>query len=329
MKVKLVFISILAIIFVMFFGLPSLRIYRTNNTLISEKKVKFMERDVPAITIAAAEKNSGENAPHGWREDLKENGLRDMTGQFCNKSLDFNETIKCMDEKTFSLSEVVEDVTSLETSLMGEEFWRSDFFNFYFGKVFTLHSLYHLGTDWENSLLLHLNPSMSYYVWIHDKDFFLTSINQDVIPHYFLRMDHKDIVFLVIRPVNYHMMDKDDQRCNPSESYSFTRCVKNSVSKQIGCRLPWDQWSSGDIDICSTKNQIRQFEEKFYNINEIWEQSEIVNYTGCLIPCHYTSMRLQANHSNSRVTGLGLGSYYQAHRSTPGLSRVFTPLHPL
>ena len=65
MKVKFVFISILAIIFVMFFGLPSLRNYRTNNTLISEKKVKFMERDVPAITIAAAEKNDGENAPHG------------------------------------------------------------------------------------------------------------------------------------------------------------------------------------------------------------------------------------------------------------------------
>ena len=197
-----------------------------------------------------------------------------------------------MDEKTFRLSEVVEDVTSLETSLTGEEFWRSDFFNFYFGKVFTLHSLYHLGTDWENSLLLHLNPSMSYYVWIHDKDFFLTSINQDVIPHYFLRMDQKELVFLVIRPVNYHMMDKDDQPCNPSESYSSTRCVKNSVSKQIGCRLPWDQWCSGDIEICSTKNQIRQFEDEFYNINENWEQSKIVDYTGCLIPCHYTKYEL-------------------------------------
>ena len=279
-----------------------------NHTLVTEKKEMFKVGDVPAITIAAAVENNGENAPGGWRGASTGSGVSDKIGQFCNESSGFNDTVECIDEKTFFLQEVVENATSNGATLTGPEFWRSDFFLFHYGKVFTLHSPYHLGTDWENSLFLNLKQHMSYYVWIHDKGFFLTSTNQDVIPHYLLKMDHQECVFLTLRPVNYHMMDKDDRQCHPSESYSFTKCVKNSVSKLIGCRLPWDQWTSTDIEICSTKDQIRRFEEEFYNINEIWEQSKIVSHTGCLIPCHYTAYELASqpfrSQSNiSRIRG--------------------------
>ena len=170
-----------------------------NHTLVTEKKEMFKVGDVPAITIAAAVETNGENAPGGWRGASTGSGVSDKIGQFCNESSGFNDTVECIDEKTFFLPEVVENATSNGATLTGPEFWRSDFFLFHYGKVFTLHSPYHLGTDWENSLFLNLKQHMSYYVWIHDKGFFLTSTNQDVIPHYLLMMGMGTIIMRDMR----------------------------------------------------------------------------------------------------------------------------------
>ena len=83
-------------------------------------------------------------------------------------------------------------------------------------------------------------------------------------------------------------MDKPGQPCETSESYSFTACIKNSVSKRIGCTLKWDTWSSGDFPLCTTVDQLKRFEHEHLLINHELGQAEIVKHTGCQIPCHYT-----------------------------------------
>jgi hypothetical protein len=79
--------------------------------------------------------------------------------------------------------------------------------------------------------------------------------------------------------------------CESSESYSSTACIKNSISGRIGCRLEWDSWSSGDILLCTTVEQLERFEKEYENINRLW-QPNIVKKTGCLIPCSYTKYKL-------------------------------------
>ena len=48
---KLIFISILAVIFLVYFGYPSLVKYCAQETLITEAKVKFKSNQPPAIAI--------------------------------------------------------------------------------------------------------------------------------------------------------------------------------------------------------------------------------------------------------------------------------------
>ena len=87
------------------------------------------------------------------------------------------------------------------------------------------------------------------------------------------------------------MMDKPGQRCESSESYSFTACIKNSISRMIGCRLEWDSWSSRDIPLCSTLEHLDRFEKEYEKVNRLWKPN-IVKNTGCLIPCSYTEYKL-------------------------------------
>ena len=75
------------------------------------------------------------------------------------------------------------------------------------------------------------------------------------------------------------------------QSYSFTACVKNSISRMIGCRLEWDSWSSRYIPVCATVEQLLKFETEYEEI-DTWELNSIVQYTECLPPCIYTEYKL-------------------------------------
>ena len=76
------------------------------------------------------------------------------------------------------------------------------------------------------------------------------------------------------------------------------------VRIQAGCRLPWDQWSSQDRAVCTTKQQFRSeilnvhvsncfraFEKHFYEL-WLWELSKVVEITGCKKPCSYKEYKL-------------------------------------
>jgi hypothetical protein len=97
---------------------------------------------------------------------------------------------------------------------------------------------------------------------------------------------------LIYLETTYHsMMDKPGQPCESSEFYSFTGCIKNSISIRIGCRMEWDRWSSSDIPVCTTVEQLERFDAEYKNLWMLW-QTRIVENTGCLVPCSYTNYKL-------------------------------------
>ena len=279
---KLVFITTLGTIFLIYFGHPSYLKYKKNQTLISETKVDFNRNKPPAITVLAWRKQK----EVGWKEksNLTEN---------CDVSQDFKDIIECIDNKTFNLSEILEQATSgdeSKTDITNASFWTEDLSNFQAGRCYSLNQSYDIGTD-SKIFSLSLRKSQNYTIFIHDTNYFMFTHNPDTVPRIQLIMDRSMTQLVYIKAIYHQMMDKPEHPCESSESYSFTACIKNSISRKIGCRLEWDSWSSRDIPVCARVDQLLQFEEKYEEI-DTWQQGSIVQYTECLPPCSYTEYKL-------------------------------------
>ena len=97
------------LIFVKYFGYPSLLNYQAQEKLISESHVPFRIKTLPAITIAASLKPG--NGVRCGRKNISCQILHDSKyiQSFCNHSDNLNSTLKCITSNMFELSEVVED----------------------------------------------------------------------------------------------------------------------------------------------------------------------------------------------------------------------------
>ena len=284
---KLVFISTLATVFFTFFGLPSYEKYQKNQTFISEKKVKFDLTKPPALTFFTSRSSFFK----GWKENLDEkwNNLENV----CNTSEDFMHVVKCINEKTFKLTDIVENATSgdkTKKDIKDSKFWTEGLNVFQAGKSFSLNNSYRISAD-SPYLEIHLKKNQTHFVFIHDPDYFLHTANPDAMPHILLGMDDRKSSFVYMRAIYQRIMDKPGQRCESSESYIFTACITNSISRMIGCRLEWDDWSSQDIPRCSRVAELLRFEQEYLKLYGLSKET-IVDYTGCLPPCRYTEYRL-------------------------------------
>ena len=78
--------------------------------------------------------------------------------------------------------------------------------------------------------------------------------------------------------------------CNEDPVYSFTTCIKEQLSKRIGCRLPWDRWSDQNRKICESENEFKQFEQNYTSL-ALAELDSIVDAVGCIKPCVYNEFK--------------------------------------
>ena len=62
----------------------------------------------------------------------------------------------------------------------------------------------------------------------------------------------------------------------------------------IFSRLPWDTWSSNSLPICNTKEDIVQIESEFLHMADVVE-AQLIQMTGCLLPCSYSEYKLIGN----------------------------------
>ena len=103
---KLIFVTIILVIFVVFFGHPSYLKYRANKTIIIESKIRYKSENPPAITIAALQPSSYWST--GWKGNSSFSYLFGETIQsVCDNLQDYNKTFNCIEEKSFKFSEVI------------------------------------------------------------------------------------------------------------------------------------------------------------------------------------------------------------------------------
>ena len=173
------------------------------------------------------------------------------------------------------------------------QYWSSDFTLPYRGRCYTLNYTKTLGTHKHMDALrfeipLLTSRNTAYDIWIHDSNFFVFSLNTLVIPH--IARSLRAGLALQVAVTEHKKIDQPwkDNPCNSDPAYSFNKCVKNSLSKIIDCRVKYDSSTAVDVPACSTVEQVFQFGSLWANISTS-EKREIEALTGCLGPCFYRS----------------------------------------
>ena len=272
---KTLFSLLLFFIFLLKFGLPSWKKYQARQIFVQKKKVNVHDIPPPAVTFCALaptgdgwEKKTDEKTSFVFDISADKNDVANSTSEIanistfmegmgnlfagmgnsldtesiptifdkCDDSTSIQEIFDCVKNKTFSLEETV-DAAGLEvtpgntTDLLNSSFWISDISWVPVGKCHTLNNSVSLGNyKWTFNL-----DQQSYFLFIHDPNFFLFTFNPATIPSIYLQLNMGQ-KGLYIDGVRHVKMNTPAQPCEDAEGYSFTACVKESVAKKVGCR---------------------------------------------------------------------------------------------
>ena len=257
-KFKFVFSTTLLIVFFFFFGCPSWNKFQAREILINKRKIITSEISAPAITICVVDESDG------WKNESRYNVYDSNNTDFndydsnstllqndgpnsyildqCKESNSVEEALECINTKTYNLTETVSDASAYSPNnytvidILNSSLWISDISCTLFGKCHTLNVSDSLSLSKLN-LNFNLDSSLNYLAYLHDPNFFILTANPATIPGVSLDLNPSQGLMLKYIEVIQHInMDRSQQTCEDREDYSFTTCVKNSVSSKIGCR---------------------------------------------------------------------------------------------
>ena len=167
---KVLFQVGLLVVFVYFFGIPSVQRYiagevLTVNTVSHPGKVL-----PPTVTVVTSKASDS-----GW-EDLE---------KVCRES---EAILLCIQKNTRNMSETIhaELGFTLRESLMAPKLWREDFSVPRYGRSYTLAYPHVRGDNWRTDAInLHVNNSdgLTRRIFIHDPDTFVVNVNPLALPN--------------------------------------------------------------------------------------------------------------------------------------------------
>ena len=246
----------LLVILVKYFGFPSLERYLDEKTVIILFKNYVGDISAPTVTVCAASKNTGIGFTDEWINTL-EYPTSEIVGDLC-KGLQGEEIVKCIEMKSFNLSKAVQYAGKGglgKNNLNDSIFWSPEFSYSTSGICNQLEANVTLGTNKATDVLwIKLNSNLSNVVFIHDPNLFFFSAYPE-LPFNTMTVD--DMKMYSFKLVQHRNMDLASQPCNSDPHYSFTGCIKNGFSKEVGCRLHWDKWTDLTLPICDQLEQYR------------------------------------------------------------------------
>ena len=243
---KLLFSIFLLMTFVFYFGLPSWEKFQAGEVMNNKRKVinKGNSSVTPVLTLCALYPG----IQHGWNYDIwvkKHPELKTLTQKkslirkrsdlinFCNETTDVQD---CVEKSTYNLKETIERASAvtiegkIDFASWTEEFTFINGMCHTFNKTIPLDSVGHWKVDFKRKL--------DYSVVIHDPNYFMMSSNPATIPSITLHFNSEDQgkILTYIEAIRHINIDRPDQPCTEQSGYSFTACVKNSLSRKVGCR---------------------------------------------------------------------------------------------
>ena len=300
----------LFIIFLFDYGLPSIYKFLEEKTIRIKLRKETGGIEAPSITIAARTPNTG----LGWfnkSEDIVHD--HDSLRHQCK---DFDDIVDCIRNQTYEQTDFIRDIVigyEEKVSLLTPTTpLVEDFTNVRYGRTYTLNPGRRIGPNYDkDEIILLLDPALIYSVILHDKRFFLMSENPYGIPSIYIKIDPSRTFgpLYTIDVTRHKNLNVPDSPCEEDSEYDFSLCVKESLSRSIGCRfnrlqinlltlinsicfrLAWDTRSDQDIRKCTRLEEYQEYEVNFHKIRH--EEFQIINsLTGCPRPCQYNEYRL-------------------------------------
>ena len=263
---RVVFVVVLLLGFSLLFGYPAFTKFLESAVFIQistdpPDRGTIKPVTTPAITFCPSHKNSP--LAKGWKN--ASDGYMDIINIECKQPKSLDEAISCMKNRTYSFTETILHASrgaTISKPLVEQKFWRSDITAMQAGQCHTLNYPEPVGSRLETNILFFLlNPELSYDVVIHDPVVYLHSLTPSAVPQIKIKKkpseEARNFDLIYITMTKHIKINRPGFPCNESENYKFRTCVKESVSKKIGCRMEWDVDSEQGWPLCTTMEQLR------------------------------------------------------------------------
>ena len=232
-----------------FFGMPALKRFNEKKVIIVRSVRESDGTPIPAITIAVKGKESG----NGWK---RQGTQLHITKEHCKNAKSVGDLNKCVEGLTYDLSETSSGVTigigikDFDWKIK-EPKWTEDYLHNYAGRIYTLEHPLQLNPSIVTSAFLRIelktghNGRHTYDLYIHDpKNFYLTENPEPGFPYVRKEVDPTDLPYyynLALTEVEELNVPHDP--CNEDPNFNYKQCIKEYLSKIVGCRTKWDNTS--------------------------------------------------------------------------------------
>ena len=279
---KAVFIFILFIIFVFFFGYQYVADYIKDENLVT-LQYKTTEESVlaPSITVCSSYKNSPTQT--GWK-NLTKKGLFGIFEELCGGGAEAN-LDECIASNTISLEKRILGIKMDEGSseINPKELFDSEL-NL-FGQCDMIKDNTFLGRKiLAPGPILFLNKSYTHAIFIHDQKFRFLSGNPEVVPGFRFLVNEPTEIQVTFNIIEHVKRNTVRNPCNVDAKYSFTKCVKESLAKKVGCGPMLANIS--ELERCNSLSEYNEF-EKLYRTVDMMNSRDISKALGCKLPCRY------------------------------------------
>ena len=284
-SLKACFITLLFIMFFFVFGWDSIQKFREKKTIIIEGSTEYAKDDHPAIIACASV-----NGQTGWRDPSVTEKVFET---ICHAADNAKQASNCVDKETFNFSEIINETQDANRNYISQPQWQL-YKNLFTGKCFTLNiSAAVIGTDIHHPLTIKYAQAANYqYSMVHDPNFFILGPNPETMPRILQIIGPEyGTKLLYLQTIEHIKMSLPDRPCQGSPSYSFTRCIQNSLSNKVGCRQEWDMWSDPETPACTEMGQLKQLYDEGMKIHQL-EKKKLASKTGCLLPCRYKEYQI-------------------------------------
>ena len=264
---------VLLVLLVKYFGLQSWERYKDEKTVVISEEKDLGPIPAPSVTVCALNPETQMGYKDNSLEytDYRTSALID---DIC-KGLHGEDIVRCVEKKTYNLSTVVKhtskglaqnnrqknrtmDHNLTENIQTGSQIWNPEFSYNGAGLCHQLEANMTLGTYQDTDVMwIKSNPNVSSFVLIHDPKLFYLTPNPE-LPFNAMTVDNMKMhSFKLVKHTN---LDLTSKPCNSDPLYSFTACITDPLSKEVGCRLHWDRRTGQDLPICHQMGQYRFFE---------------------------------------------------------------------
>ena len=245
---------VLFVIFLIFFGRPSLERYLAQDIMVVQSSQED-EAGVAAPGLTLCPGNTSNNITDGgWRQMRPQPHLLTFTEAQCSG---FNGSVEeCIEERTYSQEEVVarSHMGSILRHNLSDS-WSAGFTNGYSGRCYTLklHQNMRDNDSVSQTLELFFDTDLTYTLYLHDPMFYTPGFNPTTFPGKIMRFNVEDKSVLLRFVLTKHQKLSTPQRpCSQDTLYNFNACVKESFSREAGCRSKWDQTTNRSLPTCTS-----------------------------------------------------------------------------